>query len=98
MMRGDQINDRVDIVELAPGGLVCTNAPFIARDELVELVIDSGDDQLRFMARGVWSKDEGNDYRVGLRFVGMPVRLHKVQISEHAIDVIDHISSATAAA
>jgi hypothetical protein len=113
LMRGDQIHDRVDVVEMGPGGLVCINAPFIARGELVELVIaspgsagarseanaersliDDGEDSYRFVARGVWLKDEGNDYRVGLRFVGMPVKLHKAQISQHILDVVDKISAA----
>lgn len=94
MMRGDQINDRVDLVEMGPGGCVAVSAPFIARGELVELVIDQGEDSYRFVARGVWLKDEGTDYRVGLRFVGMPVKLHKVQISEHKQDVVDRISVA----
>src|SRR5438874_12501933 len=43
LMRGDRINDRVEIVELGPGGLVVRGAPFIARGELVELVIEDGD-------------------------------------------------------
>lgn len=94
MMRGDQINDRVDLVEMGPGGCVAINAPFIARGELVELVIDDGENSYRFVARGVWLKDEGTDYRVGMRFVGMPVKLHKVQISEHMQDVVDRISVA----
>lgn len=94
IMRGDQINDRVDVVEMGPGGCVAVNAPFIARGELVELVIDFNEDSYRFTARGVWLKDEGTDYRVGLRFVGMPVKLHKVQISPHRSDVVDRISAA----
>lgn len=94
MMRGDQINDRVQLVEIGPGGCVAINAPFIATGEIVELVIDCNEDSYRFMARGVWLKDEGPDYRVGLRFVGMPVKLHKVQISPHKQDVVDRISVA----
>src|SRR5688572_5231900 len=34
MMRGDQINDRVQLIEMGPGGCVVTNAPFIAAGEL----------------------------------------------------------------
>lgn len=94
MMRGDQIHDRVDIIELAPGGLVCTNAPFVARGEPIELLIDDAEDSYRFVARGVWTRDDGRDFRVGLRFVGLPVRLHKVQISERTDDVIDQIAAA----
>ena len=94
IMRGDQIHDRVDVIEIGPGGCVAINAPFIARGELVELVIDDGEASYRFIARGVWLKDEGTDYRVGLRFVGMPVKLHKVQISRHKQDVVDRINVA----
>jgi hypothetical protein len=95
-MRGDHINDPIDIVELGPGGLVCTRAPFIARGEIVEIVVDIGDRSYRFRAEGVWLKDDGDDYRCGLKFVGMPVCLHKVQISEHVLDVVDKIRSAAA--
>ena len=94
LMRGDMINDRVEIAELGPGGLVCRNAPFVARGEIVEIVIDDGENSYRFRARGVWLRDDGEDYRVGLAFVGMPVCLHKVQISAHQVDVVDKIANA----
>ena len=94
IMRGDQINDRIDIIEIGPGGLVCRHAPFVARGEVVELVIEDGDNSYRFRARGVWLRDDGDDYRVGLAFVGMPVCLHKVRISAHTYDVVDKIANA----
>ena len=92
-MRGDQINDRVNVVEISAGGLVVTNAPFVTKGEVVELVMDVGDEQYRFIAHGVWQREDGDDYRIGLRFVGMPVRLRKVQISEHVGDVVDEIAA-----
>jgi hypothetical protein len=96
IVRGDQINDAVDVVELGPGGLVCRKAPFIARGELVEIVIDDGDCSYRFRATGVWMRDDGEDYKVGLAFVGMPVCLHRVQVSRHVSDVVDKIVAAAA--
>jgi len=93
MMRGDQINDRVEIVELGLGGLVARNAPFIARGEHVELVIESGDISYRFHALGVWLTDDGDDYRVGLQLIGMPVRLHRAAISEHVADIVDKVAA-----
>ena len=93
-LRGDRINDPVAIAELGPGGLICRNAPFIARGEQVEVVLDVGNHSYRFHARGVWLKDDGDDYRVGLAFVGMPVRLHAVQVRRHVADVIDKIARA----
>jgi hypothetical protein len=77
LMRGNRIHDRVDIVELAPGGLVVSNAPFVARGEAVEIVIESGDVSYRFRAEGVWIRDDGDDFKLGLVFRGMPVRVHK---------------------
>lgn len=93
VMRGDQINDRVEIVELGLGGLVARNAPFIARGEHVELVIESGDSSYRFHAIGVWLKDDGDDYRVGLQLIGMPVRLRRAAISEHVADIVDKVAA-----
>ncbi|HEY0253869.1 MAG TPA: hypothetical protein VGC41_20205, partial [Kofleriaceae bacterium] len=69
IVRGDQINDRVEICELGPGGLVCRRAPFIARGEVIELVINIGDKSYRFRAIGKWLKDDGDDYQVGLAFI-----------------------------
>lgn len=97
VVRGDQINDSIKVIELGPGGLIIRNAPFIARGEQVEIVIDDGDYSYRFRAVGKWLKDDGEDYRVGLAFIGMPVRLHTVQLREHVFDVIDKIQARTAA-
>jgi len=94
VMRGDRINDRVDVIELGPGGLVCRNAPYVAKGEHVEIVIEQGDTSYRFRAHGVWLKDDGDDFRVGLALVGMPVALHKVAISEHQLDVVDKLAAA----
>ena len=94
LLRGDQINDRVEITELGPGGVVVRNAPFIAADEQLEIQLDLGDQSFRFRARGVWLRDDGDDYKVGLAFIGMPVCLNKTAISRHEADVVDEISAA----
>jgi hypothetical protein len=96
LMRGDRINDRVDLVEVGPGGFVVRHAPFVARGEHVEVVIEAGDRSYRFAARGVWLRDDGEDYKVGLAFVGMPVCLTRVQLSKHEADLIDRISQRAA--
>jgi hypothetical protein len=98
LMRGDRINDRVDVVELGLGGVVCRHAPYVAAGELIELVIDIGDASYRFSARGVWMRDDGDDYRIGLAFAGMPVALHRAQVSAHEPDLVDRISDAAIAA
>ncbi|MBS1121596.1 MAG: hypothetical protein H6Q90_3824 [Deltaproteobacteria bacterium] len=96
VMRGDRIHDRVEIVEIGPGGMVCRNAPYVARGEQIEIVIEDGDSSYRFRAQGVWLKDDGDDYKVGLRLVGMPVCINKVSISAHQADVVDKIALAAA--
>jgi hypothetical protein len=93
LLRGDRINDRVDLIELGPGGLVVRNAPYVAKGEQIEIVIDEGDCSYRFRAEGVWLRDDGDDYKVGLRLVGMPVMLHKVAISAHQPDVVDKLAA-----
>ena len=97
IIRGSQLNDRVSIVELGPGGLVCRNAPFIARGEQIEVVIDQGERSYRFRAQGVWLKDDGDDYKVGFVLVGMPVCLNRHAISRHEADLVDRIALAAAA-
>src|ERR1043166_1632496 len=94
LLRGDRINDRVDVIEIGPGGLVVRNAPFISRGEHVEIVIQDGDNSYRFSGVGVWLKDDGADYRVGLALVGMPVCLHSVAVSRHESDLVDRIGAA----
>ena len=102
LMRGDRINDRVDVVEIGPGGLVCRHAPYVARGETVEIIVEIGDESYRFSARGVWLADDGDDYRVGFAFVGMPVRLRTVALTSSAVvagsgasvaDLVDQIAA-----
>jgi hypothetical protein len=97
VMRGDRINDRVEVSELGPGGLVCRNAPYVARGEQVEISIEAADGKCyRFRAQGAWLKDDGDDYRVGLAFIGMPVCLNRVVVSPHEADLVDKIVAAAA--
>ncbi len=94
ILRGDRINDRVDIVELGPGGVVCRRAPFIARGEVVEVVMNVEGKSYRFRAIGKWLKDDGDDYQVGLAFIGVPICLNIAQVSAHEYDLVDQINAA----
>jgi hypothetical protein len=94
LLRGDRINDRVEVIEIGPGGAVVRNAPFVAHGEQVELVMEIDDRSYRFRAQGVWMKDDGDDYRIGLELIGMPVCLRTVATSRHEIDVVDRIAAA----
>jgi hypothetical protein len=94
ILRGDRINDRVAVVEIGPGGLVVRNAPFIARGEQIEVVLDINGQSYRFRAVGMWLKDDGDDYKVGMAFIGVPICLHVTQVSAHEADLVDKISEA----
>ena len=94
IVRGDRINDRVDIIEIGPGGLVCRRAPFIARGEVVELVMNVEGKSYRFRAIGKWLKDDGDDYQIGLAFIGVPICLNIAQVSAHEFDLVDQINAA----
>jgi len=94
LMRGDRINDRVEVTEIGPGGMVVRSAPFVAQGEQVEIVMQGGDNSYRFRAQGVWMKDDGDDYRLGLELIGMPVCLHTVAVSRHDADLVDRIEAA----
>ena len=94
LLRGDRINDRVEVIEIGPGGLVVRNAPFVAHGEQVEIVMENGDRSFRFRAQGVWLKDDGDDYRVGLELIGMPVCLRGVVGSRLDSELLDRIAAA----
>jgi hypothetical protein len=96
LVRGDRIHDRVDLVEIGPGGFVVRGAPFISRGEMIEVIVDIGDASYRFTATGVWLKDDGDDFKVGLALVGMPVCLRTVALSQHMHDVVDEITAKAA--
>ena len=66
----------------------------IGRGEQVKIVIDVDGRSFRFHARGVWLDQDGDNYKVGLVFVGVPICLHQVQLSAHLADLVDQISSA----
>ena len=94
ILRGDQINDQITVVELGLGGFACRHAPYVACGEQVELLLGAGDTTFRFSARGVWMREDGDDYRLGLAFVGMPVAIHHAQVSAHTTDLVDQIAAA----
>ncbi|HTJ43044.1 MAG TPA: PilZ domain-containing protein [Kofleriaceae bacterium] len=79
MVRGGDLNDKVAVSELAPGGLVVHGAPYVDTGMQVEIVIDDIDLAMsyRFKARVQWMReDAGDDYQLGLELVGMPVLIH----------------------
>jgi hypothetical protein len=75
LVRGADQNDRVAVRDLGPGGLMIAGAPYANEGDQLEVVIDAERRSYRFKAEVRWLKDDGDDYQVGLRFVGLPVCL-----------------------
>ncbi|MCA9674881.1 MAG: hypothetical protein H6709_22485 [Kofleriaceae bacterium] len=93
---GDGINDRVRISELGPGGLVCRQAPFADDGTVLEVVIDDPEMSLsyRFKARVAWLREDvGDDFALGLTFVGAPLLIHHGPV-DHVEDAVDRIAIA----
>jgi hypothetical protein len=87
MLRGDDLYDKVLVTELAPGGLVVRQAPYVDEGMMIEIVLDrpSMDLSYRFKARVQWLREDiDDDFALGLELVGMPVLLHYGPPSAHA--------------
>jgi hypothetical protein len=95
-LRGAEgLNDRVRVAELGPGGLVCRQTPFVEEGKLIEVVIDDPEVDLsyRFTCRVAWLREDvGDDFAVGLSFVGAPLLVHHGR-SEHVEDAVDRIAA-----
>jgi len=79
MVRGGDLNDKVVLSELAPGGLVVRQAPYIDEGMQIEVVIDDPDADLsyRFKARVQWLREDvHDDFALGLELIGVPVLIH----------------------
>jgi len=61
-----------------PGGVVVRGAPFVAHGEARRDRDRARRSQLPVQRRGRVAQDDGDDYRVGLALIGMPVCLHSV--------------------
>ena len=86
MIRGGDLNDRVKVAELAPGGLVVRGAPYVDEGMQIEIVIDDSVHAMsyRFKARVQWLREDvGDDFALGLELVGMPVLIHYGPASAH---------------
>lgn len=93
------LNDRVRMTEIGPGGLVCRHAPYVDEGAIVEVVIDDGEVNLsyRFYARVAWMREDvGDDFALGLEFVGLPLLVHYGPV-EHSEDAVDRVTEKVAA-
>jgi hypothetical protein len=94
VVRGANLNDRVAVRDLGPGGLMLVGAPYADEGDLIEVVIDADRKSYRFKAEVRWLADDGDDYKVGLRFVGLPVCLSYGPAAEIEIEnVLDLIAA-----
>jgi hypothetical protein len=77
VLRGPRLNDDVDITNLGPQGCVCRNAPYADEGVTVELVVADHEASVsyRFKAQVMWLDDDGDDFALGLEFVGVPLQV-----------------------
>ncbi len=77
VLRAPRLNDDVDITRLGPSGCVCRNAPYAEEGMTVELVISDCEAAVsyRFKAQVMWLEDDGDDYALGLEFLGVPLQV-----------------------
>ena len=78
-LRSREHDDPVELIEIAPGGMVVGGAPYAAPGSTVELVYDDPELSLsyRFKAKVVWLDEDGDEFLLGLELVGAPLRLHR---------------------
>jgi hypothetical protein len=74
---GDQVDD-VTAIEISAGGLECLGVSDGTPGDIVEIMVNEGDYSYRFSAAVAWIADEGTSFRVGLAFLGAPLRVHVV--------------------
>ncbi len=77
VLRGPRLDDDVMVVNLGPGGCVCRHAPYADEGITVELVFEHADNAIshRFKATVTWIDDDGDDFALGLEFVGVPLQV-----------------------
>jgi hypothetical protein len=90
LLRGIDINDRVAVHDVSPGGAMVSGAPYTSEGDVVEVVIDADQVSYRFKAIVQWVRDDGDDYQVGLAFIGLPVRLSYGPASDAVAESIVH--------
>ncbi len=79
-LRSRDLEDPVEILEVAPGGMVVGAAPFLVPGSTIELIYDDPELALsyRFKALVVWRADDDQDnFLLGLELVGTPIRLRR---------------------
>ncbi|HUH02539.1 MAG TPA: PilZ domain-containing protein [Kofleriaceae bacterium] len=75
-LRGDKLADRVTVIDLGPGGLVCTDVPYVEVGTTLEIVFEDLElrQSHRFRAVVAWRRDQDEeDYVVGLELIGTPL-------------------------
>lgn len=75
-LRAEKLGDAVTVIDLGPGGLVCTDAPYVEVGTTLEIVFEDLEvrQSYRFRAVVAWRRDQDEeDYVIGLELVGTPL-------------------------
>ncbi|MCE9580861.1 MAG: PilZ domain-containing protein [Deltaproteobacteria bacterium] len=93
LVRGGDLNDMVTISELAPGGVVLAGAPYVDLGMAIEIVVDQPLVSRSYRFKGIvqWTRDDGDDYFLGVALVGTPVLIHYGAIGHD--EVVERIAA-----
>jgi len=95
LFRRGEVNDRVELIDISPDGMSVRGVPAVRNEQAVELTIKSedGSTSYRFRAEVIWTSGS----RLGLRFVGMPIKMrHGPPSANPPEDVVEKIRSSAA--
>lgn len=76
-LRNKRLDDRVRVVEIGPGGLVCMGAPYLDEGDKLEIFFVSDNLTYRFRASVAWVDEDGEDYACGLQLEGTPLLVRR---------------------
>lgn len=92
--RGDR-SDRVDLLDLGPGGLRCRHLPRVREGDRLELALEDAAAGLsyRFAVRVVWVEQTDDGNVTGLAFVGTPVQMRHRPAAEARADAVAEVAA-----
>jgi len=76
-LRNKRLDDRVRVVEIGPGGMVCMSAPYLDEGDRLEVFFVSDNLTYRFRATVAWVQEDGEDYACGLQLEGTPLLVRR---------------------
>jgi len=93
MRNGKGMVDHINVTEIEPNGMVCTDAPYVEEGTTVELMFDDPELLMtyRFKAVVKWLRDGDDDnFDLGLQLVGVPLLIRRLA---HQLDELERVAA-----